>query len=202
MCPLVCVMLSLQNCRHLQVGLFGGLKGAYYDGTCVFFLCVPTLRCTLLPLVQHLLTTASAAFGRVVATRVDVINFAWTSVPVTYCMADFFRSPHVSLWCIFARVAIAFVVAVCDARCSVRWSGSVFPNYAGTGQVRQPAVGVLACFARQHATQVYTFRTTTTTAGDEGVRLWVDGQLLIDAWATSRLSAVLLVGSLVCLLLF
>lgn len=35
--------------------------------------------------------------------------------------------------------------------------------------------------------QVYTFQTTTTTGGDEGVRLWVDGQLLVDAWATSRL---------------
>jgi hypothetical protein len=34
--------------------------------------------------------------------------------------------------------------------------------------------------------QVYTFQTTTTAAGDEAVRLWVDGQLLIDAWATSR----------------
>ncbi len=35
--------------------------------------------------------------------------------------------------------------------------------------------------------QVYTFQTTTTTGGDEGVRLWVDGQLMVDAWATSRL---------------
>jgi len=101
----------------VKVGLFGGLRGAYYDGT---------------------------AFGRVVATRVEAVNFVWGGAvsPVTYCMADFF---------------------------SVRWTGSVFPNYAGTGQV-------------------YTFQTTTTAGGDEGVRLWVDGQLLVDAWATSSAS--------------
>mgnify|MGYP000648687425 CR=1 FL=1 len=40
---------------------------------------------------------------------------------------------------------------------SVRWSGAVLPQY----------------------TQTYTFYTTT----DDGVRLWVDGKLLIDRWA-------------------
>jgi hypothetical protein len=50
--------------------------------------------------------------------------------------------------------------------------------------------------------QVYTFQTSTTAGGDEGVRLWVDGQLLIDAWATSRSLAVLFVGASMCLSLF
>nr|WP_243861062.1 PA14 domain-containing protein [Cellulomonas uda] len=39
---------------------------------------------------------------------------------------------------------------------SVRWSGSVVPRYS----------------------QTYTFATTS----DDGVRLWVDGRLVIDAW--------------------
>ena len=60
----------------------------------------------------------------------------------------------------------------------------------------------VGCNAPQLAMQVYTFQTSTTAGGDEGVRLWVDGQLLIDAWATSRSLAVLFIGASMFLLLF
>jgi hypothetical protein len=135
----------------------------------------------------HHSTLSCTDFGRVVATRVDTVNFVWTAgvAPVTSCMADFFRYPFCHVVCLCCESLIC-VAAVTDMLVSVRWSGSVFPNYAGTGQVRARFVSSNFYEFMRRVSQVYTFRTTTTSNGDEGVRLWIDGQLLIDAWATSR----------------
>lgn len=93
--------------------------------------------------------------------------------------------PFCNVVCL-CRDSLMCAAAVTNMLVSVRWSGSVFPNYAGTGQVRTRCVSSIFYEFMRRVSQVYTFQTTTTSNGDEGVRLWIDGQLLIDAWATSR----------------
>jgi hypothetical protein len=151
------------------------------------------MHLTFLPL--QCILRCVAAFSRVVATRVENVNFVWAAgaspvAPVTNCMADFFRFrgslllqhrlPPMQSYLFVSSLTCATqrpLVWVSFSKLRGHWPSE--SGRACTGQRVQ-------CVTRL-AVQEYTFQTTTTAGGDEGVRLWVDGQMLIDAWATSRL---------------
>ena len=113
--------------------------------------------------------------------------------PVTYFMADFFR-------CVFAFVSVCDLFCgefrylrvinrlMCDASCAACGGLALcFPTTLARDRCVIQHVLRLWRDSNEPVFQVCTFQTTTTAGGDEGVRLWVDGQLLVDAWATSRL---------------
>jgi hypothetical protein len=109
-------------------------------------------------------------------------------------MTDFFRCVcclplyHANFGCVMMRVSHCVqcaVVRFCVCALRGHWAGAANRAFRETRRRMQ---------CPHHTVQVYTFQTTTTAGGDEGVRLWVDGQLMIDAWATSRLGSSRCVG--------
>jgi len=127
--------------------LFGGLKGAYYDGTCMLILHSNDDRCLRTPAsfairsycrVQHLAAWSPlASMLSVSRGRPCPSHTAW---PISLGL-------HVLLYLFSSLVmhcCLAIACLQCHARFSVRWSGAVFPNYAGTGQVQKSVFVALA----------------------------------------------------------